>query len=171
MSTAIAGTNRKTGLDRILRWIHCAALLITSIYLFRNGMVAALSNLFSFHHPNEIAAAWGNLDVIVSLLLFPVSFAVLSSLRVAALSAIGLATFAFSVFSAQTLLVLVDHFSDQTYLLLNPYLKANPIIPLIVSFIALTISLLRIKTMVILLGASNGNHDTTRYRTEDYFWR
>jgi len=61
-------------------------------------MFAALSNRFSFHHPNEIAAAWGNLDVIASLLLFPVSFAVLTNLRVVALSAIVLTTLAFTVF-------------------------------------------------------------------------
>ena len=167
----MAGTKRNLGLDRTSRWIHCAALLTTCIFLFRNGIVAALSNLFSFHHPNGIAAAWGNLDVIASLLLFPVSFAVLTNLRIVALSAIFLATLAFSVFSAQMLLVLVDHFSDQTYLLLNPYLKTNPIIPLIISFIALTIGLLRIKTMTALLGVSNGNNCNTHYRTKDYFWR
>ena len=169
MSTATMN-NPNSGLNRILRWVHCAALLTTSIFLFRSGMSAALSNLFSFHHPNLIAAVWGDLDVIASLLLFPVSFAVLTKLRVAALLATILATLAFSVYAAQSLLIVVDHFSDQTYLLLNTYLRANPIIPLIVSFIALTISLLRIKTMTTLLGASNGNHDNTRYGTEDNSW-
>jgi hypothetical protein len=109
-------------------------------------MVASLSNLFSFH-PNSIAAVWGNLDTIVAFLLVPTSFAVLTSLRPATLTAIVLVTLAFSVYAAQTLLVLVDRISDQTYLLLNPYLKdSNPIFPLVVSFIALTISILRLKT-------------------------
>jgi hypothetical protein len=162
--------NPKFRINRILRWIHCAALLTTSIFLFRSGMFAALSNWFSFHHPNLIATVWGEVDVIASLLLFPVSFAVLTKLRVAALSATLLSTLAFSVYATQTLLIVVDHFSDQTYLLVNPYLRSNPIIPLVVSFIALTISLLRIKTMTSLLGASNGNYDNTHYRVEDHSW-
>jgi hypothetical protein len=109
-------------------------------------MVTSQSNLFSFH-PNSIAAVWGNLDTIVAFLLVPTSFAVLTSLRPATLTAIVLVTLAFSVYAARTLLVLVDRISDQTYLLLNPYLKdSNPIFPLVVSFIALTISILRLKT-------------------------
>jgi len=58
-----------------------------------------------------------------------------------------LATLAFSIFAAQALLLLVDRFSDQTYILLNPYLKeSNPIFPLVISFVAITISILRLKT-------------------------
>jgi hypothetical protein len=109
-------------------------------------MVASLSNLFSFH-PNSIATVWGNLDTIVALLLVPTSFAVLTSLRPATLAAIVLVTFAFSAYAAQVLLVIVDRISDQTFLLLNPYLKeASPVLPLTVSFVALTLSILRLKT-------------------------
>jgi hypothetical protein len=112
-------------------------------------MVASLSNLFSFH-PNSIAAVWGNLDTIVALLPVPTSFAVLTSLRPATLTAIVLVTLAFSVYAAQTLLVLVDKISDQTFLLLNSYLKeVNPVLPLTISFVALTFSILRLKTYQI----------------------
>jgi hypothetical protein len=134
-------------------------------------MLAALFNLFLFHRPNLIAGAWGDFDITASLLLFPVSFAVLTTLRIAALWATLLSMLAFSIYVAQTLLIVVDHFSDQTFLLVNPYLRTNSIIPLTLSFIALIISLYRIKTMTSLLGASNGNYDNTRYGTKDHFWR
>jgi hypothetical protein len=112
-------------------------------------MVASLSNFFSFH-PNPIAGVWGNLDTIIAFLLVATSFAVLTNLRPATLAAIVLATLAFSIYAAQALLILVDRISDQSYLLLNPYLKeVNPIFPLAVSFIALTISILRLKTYQI----------------------
>jgi hypothetical protein len=109
-------------------------------------MVASLSNLLSFH-PNSIATIWGDLDTIIALMLVPTSVAVLTSLRSATLTAIVLVTLAFSVYATQSLLVLIDRISDQTYLLLNPYLKeVNPVFPLVISFIALTISIMRLRT-------------------------
>jgi hypothetical protein len=112
-------------------------------------MAASLSNLFAFH-PNAIAAIWGNLATVVAFLLIPTAFAVFTSLRPATLAAIVLLTIALSIYLAQTLLVFVDKISDQTYLLLNLYLKEiNPIFPLVVSLIALTISILRLKTYQI----------------------
>jgi hypothetical protein len=135
--------------NRTFKYAQSAALLLTAGVLFRSGMVASLSNLFSFH-PNSIAAVWGNLDTIVALLPVPTSFAVLTSLRPATLTAIVLVTLAFSVYAAQTLLVLVDKISDQTFLLLNSYLKeVNPVLPLTISFVALTFSILRLKTYQI----------------------
>ena len=146
MTSIADSSSPSTSSNRTIKYAQSAALLLTAGFLFRSGMVASLSNLFSFH-PNSSAAVWGNLDTIVALLLVPTSFAVLTSLRPATLTAIVLVTLAFSVYAAQTLLVLVDKISDQTYLLLNTYLKEiNPIFPLVVSFVALTISILRLKT-------------------------
>jgi len=145
--TAIAnGSSTGTSFNRTAKFVQCAALLSTAAFLFRSGMVASLSNLFSFH-PNSIATVWGNLDTVVALLLIPASAAVLTKLRLATLVAIVLAMLAFSIYAAQALLLVVDRVSDQTYLLLNPYLKSlNPIFPLFISLIALAISLTRLKT-------------------------
>ena len=84
--------------------------------------------------------------MIIGILLVPTSFAVLSRFRAATLASIALATTASSIFAAQALLVLVDRLSDQTYVLQNQFLtKANPILPLIVSLIALTATISRLK--------------------------
>jgi hypothetical protein len=132
--------------NRTIKYAQSAVLLLTAGFLFRGGMVASLSNVFSFHS-NSIAEVWGSLDTVVAFLLVPTSLAVLISLRPATLTAIVLVTLAFSVYATQTLLVLVDRISDQTFLLLSPYLKeVNPVVPLIISFVALTLSILRLKT-------------------------
>jgi hypothetical protein len=145
MTTTANSLSSSTSSNRAIKFIQCAALLTTSVVLFRSGMVASLSNLFS-SHPNSIAAVWGNLDIIVAFLLVPTSFAVLTRLWLASPAAIVVATLAFSVYAAQALLELVDRVSDQTYLLLNSYLKdSNPIFPLVISFIALTTSIWRMK--------------------------
>jgi hypothetical protein len=144
--TTIANSlSSSTSSNRAIKFIQCAALLTTSVFLFRSGMAASLSNLFS-SDPNSIAAVWGTLDTIVAFLLLPTSFAVLTRLWLASPAAVVLATLAFSVYAAQALLVLVDRISDQTYLLLNQYLNgSNPIFPLVISFIALTTSIWRMK--------------------------
>jgi hypothetical protein len=135
-----------TGSSRTIKYVQSVALLLTAGFLFKSGMVASLSNLLSFH-PNSIATIWGDLDTIIALMLVPTSVAVLTSLRSATLTAIVLVTLAFSVYATQSLLVLIDRISDQTYLLLNPYLKeVNPVFPLVISFIALTISIMRLRT-------------------------
>ncbi len=147
MITVLNSSSLGTHYNRTIRFVQSGALLATSVFLFRSGMIASLSNLFAFRHPNAIAAIWANLDTMVAILLVPIAFAVLTSLRPATLTAIFLLTVAFSVYAAQMLLILVDKGSDQTYLLLNAYLKElNPILALITSFIALTISILRLKT-------------------------
>jgi hypothetical protein len=140
------GSSTSATSSRTIRYVHSLALLLTTGLLFRSGMVALSSNLFSFH-PNSVAAVWANLDIIAAFLFIPTSLAVLTSLRSATWAAIVLATLAFSAYSAQSLLIFFDRISDQTYLLLNPYLKdSNPVFPLVISFIALMISILRLKT-------------------------
>jgi hypothetical protein len=145
--TAIASD--VTSSDRFTRaakFVQSATLLASAAFLFRSGMDASLSDLFSIH-PNSIATIWGDLATTVALLLIPTSFAVLSRLRLATLIAIALSTLAISIYAAQALLLLVDRVSDQTYLLLNPYLKSlNPILPLSVSLIAMVTNIFRLKT-------------------------
>ena len=139
--------NRRSLIAQRSKFIQCAALLLTAAFLFRSGMYASLSNLFLFHHPNSVATIWGNLDMTVALLLIPTAFASLKNWRTAAVVAITLATFAISIYLAQTLLIFVDRISDQTYLSLNPYLKTNPILPFLISCIALVTSMFRLKTL------------------------
>jgi hypothetical protein len=96
---------------------------------------------------NPTATVWSYIGLIAGLFLMPIAFAVFTKLKAVTLMAIGLTTLAFSAFAAQALLLLVDRVSDQTYLLLNPYLKeVNPSFPLVLSFIALMISIMRLKT-------------------------
>ena len=58
---------------RGIKFVQCAVLLTTSVFLFRSGMYASLSNLFKFH-PNAVATIWGNLEMIAALLLLSLSF-------------------------------------------------------------------------------------------------
>ena len=150
MITVLNSSDLSTFSNRTIKFVQSGALLATSVFLFRSGMAASLSNLFAFQHTNAIAAIWGNLDTMVAFLLLPIAFAVLTSLRPATLAAIALLTLALSVYLAQMLLILVDKVSDQTYLLLNAYLKeVNPVLPLVISFSALMISIFRLKTYQI----------------------
>ena len=145
MSAIVDSPSSSANVARMMKFAQCAALLTTSAFLFRSAAEASFSDFFN-SQPNSLAAIWGNLETAAALLLVPTSFVVLTGLRFATLAAIGVTTLACSIYMAQEALVLVDRFSDQTYLLLNPYLKdANAILPLVISIFALTISISRLR--------------------------
>jgi len=146
VTTTVNSSSVSTNSSRTIKFVQSVTLLLTAGFLFERVVDASGSILFRFN-PNPTAALWVYLDIAAGLLLIPTAFAIFSSVRFATLASIGLATLAFSIFAAQGLLLLVDRHSDQTYLLLNQYLKdSNPIFPLVISIIAITISILRLKT-------------------------
>ncbi len=136
---------------RTTKSVQCAALFFTAAVLIRSGMDASLSNLFT-SNPNPTATIWGNLESVLALLLVPTSFAILTRLRSATLVAIVLSKIAASVYGAQALLLVVNHFSDQVFILVNSYLKElNPLFPLAISLTALIASIFRLKTYEAVL--------------------
>jgi hypothetical protein len=146
VTTIVSTSNSKAASNGTVKFAQSSLLLLIASFLFKRGVDAFRFDFIRWE-PNPVGELWICLSIGTGLLLIPTAIAVLTTKRAATIISVGLATLAFSIFTAQALLLLVDRLSDQTYVLLNPYLKdSNPIFPLVISFVATMISILQLKT-------------------------
>jgi hypothetical protein len=141
MSTIANPWSRK--ISWTVRVVRCALLLATSGFLLRSAFVTSFSTLFGSR--DSVVQMWDVVETWTGLLLLPVCGLAVSRLRVADWAAVFTSAIAVSIFAAQEALILVDRFSDQTYLLNNQYLLAySPIPPLVVAVCAVIMSFVRL---------------------------